>query len=150
MKKHYSTFHDNYIRIRRNSYCITCEEAAYSRAIPLSQELKTLIVVARNHYFAIHICGNMRANIRNLKHTIRTKDIRFASKEELLAFGLLKGLINPWNTTFCVANCICTSLFNQDILATNNFSFYEGIFFKPQYLLQLRNPVIGNFGIQHK
>jgi len=61
-----------------------------------------------------------------------------------------KGLVNPWNISFCEYHLICENIFELEYMYTNNSKLDEGIKFSTQKLLLLSNTIIGNFSYAPK
>jgi prolyl-tRNA editing enzyme YbaK/EbsC (Cys-tRNA(Pro) deacylase) len=128
---------------------VTCAEAARARRIPLSQELKTLILHGdRRWVIAVHLPATRRLQTSRIRRLLNARDVRFASEAWLEKRSLAPGLINPWNTPRGSYHFICLSVFREQLIATNDGTFSGGILFDPRMLLTLPRLVIGRFGIQ--
>lgn len=125
---------------------ITCKEAVKERKINLKQELKTLLLYVDSKIIAVHLRGSDRLKIRTVKKIFKTKNIVFADKTFLNKVHLSKGLINPWNIDFCQYHLVCLNILNNKFMSTNNGKFDEGIFFKTDQLLKMKNIIVGKFG----
>ncbi|MBS1528003.1 MAG: hypothetical protein JST19_20320 [Bacteroidetes bacterium] len=122
-----------------------CKQASDARQIKLKQELKTILLRAGTKKMALHLRGCDRINFRAIKHIFKVKDITFILPEELAQFNLSKGTINPWNIGFCTYNLVCLKVFYNRFLATNHSVTTTGIVFQTTHILQLPNPIFGNF-----
>src|SRR4051812_31635504 len=56
-------------------------EGAKQHGIALSETTPTLILKAKDRYFAAIICGNTRISFKKLKQALNKKDIRLADPE---------------------------------------------------------------------
>jgi prolyl-tRNA editing enzyme YbaK/EbsC (Cys-tRNA(Pro) deacylase) len=124
---------------------VSCEDAAAARGVPLSVELKTLVVRAKDMFFAVHLPGDKRLNSRAVKKALGTRRIRFASADELADVGLRAGLVNPGNTIFCAGQLVCASVLSKPFVTTNAGTFVRGVAFAPQDLLTMPNTTSGEF-----
>lgn len=125
---------------------ISCEEAADARQINLHQELKTLLLKVGHRRIAMHLQGSDRLYSKRLKHLLHVREIRFMRESELVALGLQRGAINPWNLPPHTLHLLCIRTFQNRIMGTNTGSLFEGLLFSPTELLSLPNLVIGEFG----
>lgn len=125
---------------------ITCNEAAIERKINLKQELKTILLHVDSKIIAVHIRGSDRLKIRTVKKLFKSKNIVFVDNLFLNNIKLSKGLINPWNIDFCQYNLVCLQILNNRFMSTNNGKFDEGILFKTNQLLKIKNVIFGKFG----
>jgi len=139
----------NFNKIKHKNV-ITCKEAIVERKINLKQELKTLLLHVDSKVIAVHIRGSDRLKIKTVKKIFRTKNIIFVENNFLSNVKLSKGLINPWNIDFCQYNLVCLNVFNNRFMSTNNGKFDEGIFFKTEELLKVKNIIFGKFGEIHE
>lgn len=133
------------IAIYRHGHVVSCEEAAAARGVPLSYELKSIILRVRQHYVGVHIRGDQKLNSKSVRKALRTKRIRFAKANELADFGLQMGRINPTNTRFCQTHLVCLSVFDRPFLTTNDGTFEAGVAFSPFDLFTLPFVLVGSF-----
>jgi hypothetical protein len=122
-----------------------CTDASAAREVKLKQELKTILLQIDTKKLALHLRGCDRVNFRQVKHLFKVKDITFILPEELAQFNLSKGVINPWNISFCTYNLVCLKIFYNRFIATNNSSTKTGVVFQTKNILQLPNLIFGNF-----
>jgi len=71
-------------------------------------------------------------------HTCLNKSTK-PEKEQPITINLEKGSINPWNIDFCIHNFLCTKIFQNKWMTTNNARLTEGVFFKTEALLNLKS-----------
>jgi prolyl-tRNA editing enzyme YbaK/EbsC (Cys-tRNA(Pro) deacylase) len=124
---------------------VTCEEAADARNVPLENELKTIVMATPVGDIAVHLPANRRLHSGRVKSALGTRRIRFATGEELRAFGLQSGLVNPGNTGFCCRHLACHTLFDLEFVTTNAGHFTHGVAFDPTDLLTLPEITVGEF-----
>lgn len=137
----------NYIRqIIKHQPVVTCKEASIARGIELKYELKTLLLKVCKYYVAVHLKGSDRLNIRAIKRFFKCKNCVFVNKSFLEKIELQTGTINPWNTDFCHFHLICSNVFDNSVMATNNSIKNQGVFFNVFELLEKKNVIVGNFG----
>lgn len=84
--------------------------------------------------------------IKNIKKMFKSKNISFLSLNLLAEYKLYPGIINPWNIKFCHFNLVCLDLFSNRLMTTNNSKLTEGVFFRVEELLLLRNVILGYWG----
>ncbi len=124
---------------------VTCEEAAAAREVPLAHELKTIVLNTSVGEVAVHLPANRRIHSGRVKSALGTRRTRFASAEELEAYGLASGLVNPGNTGFCAHHLICRALLDLQFVTTNAGLFTLGVAFDPADLLSLPTSTVGDF-----
>ena len=125
---------------------VTCEEAAKARKIPLTNELKTLILQTPSGFIAAHLPGDGILNLREVKNTLEIKDIKIADPEQIDKIGLQSGtvcaLLNPvWD----MPHLISKRLLSLKYVMTNNGTKTGYFEFDPVIITNTRSRIIGNF-----
>lgn len=133
------------IRLVKHRPVVSCMDAANARGIPLSHELKTLVLRAGAAVFAVHLRGDHRLDSRSVERTFR-RNSSFLTADQLAQHSLRPGLLNPWNVPFCTYHLLCLEVLRLPVMATNNSRFDEGQFFHTADLLTLSNLIVGSFG----
>jgi hypothetical protein len=147
MKDNYILSMNYYRKIIKHEPVISCREASIARGIELKEELKTLLIQVCQYNVAVHLLGSDKLNFKVVKRLFKCKNCVFINATFLESKGLQGGTINPWNTDFCHFHLICSRVFENTIMATNNSRRDEGVFFDVFELLDKKNVLIGNFGI---
>ncbi len=92
----------------------TSEEAAAVRGAPLASGAKALVVKAGEMYRLLVIPADRKLDSKRAKQMLGTKDLRFASKEELLQLtGLQPGSVPPFGSLFGLTTYVDPALGEQ-------------------------------------
>ncbi|MBI2106845.1 hypothetical protein HYT57_02565 [Candidatus Woesearchaeota archaeon] len=80
----------------------TSEEAASVRNVPLSQGMKSLILIAKEKGFVLCLVpGNRRIELKILRKILNAKDIRLADHEDVLRItGCEIGSVHPFGNLY--------------------------------------------------
>ena len=125
---------------------ISCEEAAEARGVPLTNELKTLILSTNNGFVAVHIPGDGQISLRAIKTALGVKNAFIAPPEELykmeLSPGTVSAVLDPvWSLPHLISKRVLT----QDYVTTNNGTRSQYFKFDPVELLEASEHKIGQF-----
>jgi prolyl-tRNA editing enzyme YbaK/EbsC (Cys-tRNA(Pro) deacylase) len=87
--------------VLRHEAVYTSEQAAAVRSTPLGSGAKALIVKAGTSFVLFVLPADRKLDSKKAKTALGVKDLRFASKEEVLEkTGLLPGSIPPFGSLF--------------------------------------------------
>ena len=87
--------------VQRHEAVYTSEQAAAVRGTPLGSGAKALIVKAGTAFVLFVLPADRKLDSKKAKTALGVKDLRFASKEEVLEkTGLLPGSIPPFGSLF--------------------------------------------------
>ncbi len=87
--------------VLRHEAVFTSEQAAAVRGTPLGSGAKALIVKAGDNFFLLVLPADRKLDNRKAKTALGVRELRFASKEEVLEkTGLLPGSIPPFGSLF--------------------------------------------------
>ncbi|MGE4290987.1 MAG: YbaK/EbsC family protein [Desulfovibrio sp.] len=117
----------------------SCLEAANARGIPLSLELKTLLLRADGKLMAVHLRGGDRLNNRLVKKACNIRNLAFETLEQIRAYGLEKGIINPWTVPKQAMHVVDTAVMKQSVMTTNNGTLTGSMLVNIQDLLTLNH-----------
>ncbi|HEX8618243.1 MAG TPA: YbaK/EbsC family protein [Thermoanaerobaculia bacterium] len=134
-----------WLKVYRHPAVISCVEAAQARGVPLSVELKTLLMRSGGFVVAVHLAAHRRLNSRAVKRLLGTKRLSFLHEDELVAHGVRRGAINPWNVPFCSLHVVAQSVFRIPRMSTNNSRLDEGVLFATRELRKLPGLIVGPF-----
>ena len=125
---------------------VSCEEASLAKGIPLTNELKSLVLTTNKGYYVVHIPGDMMVDLRKIKNYLTVNEAFLASKDDLKKLGVQPGTVSPfveaiWN----LPHLISSDLLLLDFVSTNIGELNKFMNFPPSELLE--NPCIriGNF-----
>jgi prolyl-tRNA editing enzyme YbaK/EbsC (Cys-tRNA(Pro) deacylase) len=125
---------------------ITCEEAAQARAIPLAQELKTLLLQTRRGIVAAHLPGDGTLSLRKVKARLETAEAYLSDPEDLLALGLSAGTVCAiLEPVWSMPHLISRRLLGLGTVMTNDGTrtgFFE---FDPGALTQAVDVIVDDF-----
>jgi prolyl-tRNA editing enzyme YbaK/EbsC (Cys-tRNA(Pro) deacylase) len=125
---------------------ITCEEAAVARRIPLTNELKTLIVRTTYGLVAAHLPGDGVLSLRKVKLRLESPEAYLADPEDLLDIGLSAGTVSAvldpvWSMPHLVSRRL---LFLSEVM-TNNGTRTGYFTFDPAILVEAADVLVGDF-----
>ncbi len=124
----------------------TCSEAAAAKQIPLSNELKTLILLTESGPYAVHVRGDRRVSLRRVKSFLGSEQASMASLEYLKSMGLEPGTVCPvLDPVWKLPHLISSSVLPLDFVSTNNRTRSRFFRFPPQLLLQAQRAFVGDF-----
>lgn len=124
----------------------SCYEAAFSKKIPLRNELKSLVLRTSNGLYILSLAGNMYANFRTIKRTLGVKEACMTSDCELQLLGASKGSVNPMlKKMWELPQLLSEEIFELDYVSTNSGKFNEYVIFSPNEFMKHKEYKIGNF-----
>jgi Ala-tRNA(Pro) deacylase len=92
----------------------TSEEAAAVRGAPLASGAKALVVKAGDGFTLLVIPADRKLDSKRAKHSLGVKDLRFASKDELMALTSLQpGAVPPFGSLFGLTTHVDPALATQ-------------------------------------
>ncbi|QUY43493.1 TIR domain-containing protein [Acaryochloris marina] len=125
---------------------ITCEQAAEAKAIPLQNELKTIVTKTSNGIIALHLRGDRQIYWRAVKNILDVKEAEMLSKEDLaklhLSDGTVSAILDP---VWSMAHLISREVIQLDFVSTNNSTRRQYFRFDPLVLLSTAKHMIGSF-----
>lgn len=125
---------------------VSCEDAAAAKGIPLSQELKTLLVDTSDGVVAVHVRGNETVSFRKVKEALNVSEAKLASRDQLDRLGVLPGTISPViEPIWKLRHLLDTDVLAHEYVSTNNGSLTAYVTFDPKLLLQARDVKCGKF-----
>lgn len=128
---------------------ITCREAASAKGIPLSAELKTLILETSIGPVAVHVPGNRKISLRAVKRTLRCQQARVASRDKLSSLGLAPGTVCPvLDPVWYMPQLLCESVLDNETVSTNSGTLTGYFRFKPDVLMRAPRITIGRFSTE--
>lgn len=126
---------------RLPSEVVSCAEAASAKGIPLSNELKTLVLAEPGgEVLVCHLRGDDHLDLRAVKRIVGERDVALASPARLKDLGLGPGTVYPFSSTLAERrHLIDDSLSTLSFLSTNAGDLREFIVFDPSALCLLPN-----------
>ncbi len=125
---------------------VTCEEAAAARGVPLSHELKTLILQTNTGLVAAHLPGDGRLSLRKVKDRLEASEAHLADPEDLLELGLSAGTVSAvLDPVWSMRHIVSRRLLTYDEVTTNNGTKTAYFAFPPSVLLQAADVTPGDF-----
>lgn len=128
----------------------TCKEAADIKKIPLKNELKTMILTTTKGYVAVHLRGDMKVNLREVKNILNCKEAYLCSLKELEEMGLSVGTVNPFNEyVWYMHHLISKDILSMKYVSTNNGTRKGYYLFSPKVLLLTKKHYLGKFSLEN-
>lgn len=125
---------------------ISCEEAASVRDVPLSHELKSLILETSQGTIVVHVPGDKRVSLRAVKRALGTKQARLASRACLSQLGLTPGTVCAvLNPVWCLKHLISSDVLELSYVTTNDGTLKGYFVFSPKLLLTAEQKLLGVF-----
>jgi prolyl-tRNA editing enzyme YbaK/EbsC (Cys-tRNA(Pro) deacylase) len=131
---------------RLSTPVITCEEAAQARGIPLSRELKTLLLRTSGGVVAAHLPGDGILSLRKVKARLEAAEAYLADPEDLLELELSAGTVSAvLEPVWSMPHLISRRLLSMSTVMTNNGTrngYYE---FSPALLAEAAEVIVDDF-----
>jgi len=97
--------------VLRHEPVFTSEEAARVRGTPLASGAKALVMKAGERFVMLVFPADRKLDSKKVRNALRVRELRFASKEELLALtGLAPGSVPPFGSLFGLPTYVDPSL----------------------------------------
>lgn len=121
----------------------TSADAAKIRDTDVSNGAKALVMFADKKPLLFVVPGNKKADFKKIKKTLKVKDLRMATPEEVLDLTTLKvGSIPPIGRAINLKSYFDSSFQTKDKVAFNAGSLTTSIIMKAKDLIDLENPEI--------
>lgn len=125
---------------------ITCKEAALARHVPLSHELKSLILETPQGPIVVHVPGDKRVSLRAVKRAIGVKQARLASPSYLMQLGLTPGTVCAvLDPIWRLKHLISSDVLDLEYVTTNDGTLNGYFVFPPELLERAEQKLIGIF-----
>lgn len=122
----------------------TSEEAAKARGEPLKIGAKALLVKGDEKFVLLVIPANLRLDTKKVKKLLHTRNLRFATAEELKQMaGVEKGGLPPFGFLFGVEMIVDTRLFEEEWMAFNAGSLEQSIKMRTEDYRKAVKPRVG-------
>jgi len=136
----------NMVAKNLNKNVVSCEEAAAAKKIPLSNELKTIIVETSQGTILVHVCGNQSVSNRKVKNRLDVKQAVMASRKKMDELGVVPGTVSPvFEPLWSMKHLIDLRVMQNEYVSTNNGTLNNYITFSPKVLLQADSVIVGDF-----
>lgn len=131
---------------RSSKATITCKDAATVRGVPLSNELKSIILNTSHGIIVVHVPGDKYVSLRAVKRTLGSAQAQLASLGVLSELGLTPGTVCAvLNPVWSLRHLISKEVLDLPYVTTNDGT-KEGYFvFSPELLLKAEQVQVGVF-----
>ena len=127
----------------------TSEEAADVRGTSLHQGAKALIMMGDGIPLMFVLPADLKVNTKHIKQTLKIKDLRMATKEEVKrTTGVEVGAVPPFGNLFGISLYVDEALRDNKIIAFNAGSHTQSISMKESDFEKIVRPTIGNFSLK--
>lgn len=124
----------------------TSEESALHRGEPLKIGAKAMILKTDTGFMMAALPADRKIDSARLKEIFHTKNLRFATKEELLEkTGLVPGAIPPFGSLFNTPMIIDKALLEEEYIAFNAGSLEKSIKMKTKDYMEIVKPKVEEF-----
>lgn len=125
---------------------VTCEEASRAKGLPLSSELKSLIVTTSLGNVIVHVPGDREVSLRSIKDGLKVEEAHLASEDTLSEVGVRPGTVCPiLEPCWSLPHLVDERVLSSDIVTTNNGSLNGYFVFDPTVLLESYSVTRGMF-----
>ena len=129
-----------------NFEVISCIQASIAKNIPVRNELKSIILSTSKGYCAVHMCGDRKVNLREVKNFLNCKQASLCSTEELSKMGLSPGKVCPLiEPTWGLQHLISRQVLHLKNVSTNDGTRTGYYTFSPKILLLTKLHQLGLF-----
>ncbi len=124
----------------------TSLEAAQARGEPLKIGAKALVLKDEKQFFMVVIPADRRLETGKVKKTRCSRNLRFASPEELLEInGLVPGSVPPFGNIIGLQMMVDQHVFDNEFMAFNAGSLEKSIKMKTADYRSIVHPEVGDF-----
>ncbi len=130
----------------------TSEEAAKERDVPLSQGVKSLVLITHEkEYVLCLVAGDRKIKLKRLREILNTKDVRLANPEEVLEITRCEvGSVHPFGNLYYNDVNI---LMDKHVLNNKTIDFSAGTFvnsieMKCKDFVKILKPKIEEFTVE--
>ncbi|MBI2572645.1 hypothetical protein HYV86_02185 [Candidatus Woesearchaeota archaeon] len=126
----------------------TSQDSARERGEPLKIGAKALLVKADEEFILLVIPADRKLDTKKVKSVLKTKNLRFATKEELLEkTELIPGAVPPFGNLIGINMIVDSALFEEEFMAFNAGSLTTSIKMKTQDYKKIVQPKIDSISI---
>ncbi len=119
----------------------TSQDSARERGEPLKIGAKALLVKTDNEFILFVLPADRKLDTKKVKVILNTKNLRFATKEELEEkTSLIPGAVPPFGNLLDISMTVDTALFNEEYMAFNAGSLTTSIKMKTQDYKRIVQP----------
>lgn len=127
----------------------TSEESAFHRGEPLKIGAKAMVMKTDTEFIMAVLPADRKIDSNAIKKILTTKNLRFASPEELLKLtGLVPGAIPPFGSLFNIPMIVDKSLLEVEYMAFNAGSLEKSIKMKTKEYVELVKPRVEEFSVK--
>ena len=125
---------------------ITCYEAAHAKRIPVSNELKSLILKTSKGLRAVHVRGDHHVSLKRVKAFLGCEEAYMLSPSQLEELGLNLGTVCPFlKPTWDLPHLVSRSVLSLEFVSTNSGVRNGYIRFSPRLLMHASDVQVGDF-----
>lgn len=131
---------------KRHAPTLTSADSARERGEPLKIGAKALLVKTDKEFLLAVLPADRRLDTKALREIVHSKNIRFATAEELLNLtGLVPGSVPPFGNILGIKMFVDEALFREEYMAFNAGSLEISIKMKTADYKKIINPMIHSF-----
>jgi prolyl-tRNA editing enzyme YbaK/EbsC (Cys-tRNA(Pro) deacylase) len=136
---------------RASKATITCKDAAAVRGVPLSNELKSIILTTSNGIIVVHVPGDKYVSLRAVKLALGSAQAQLAAPSVLSELSLTPGTVCAvLDPVWSLRHLISKEVLDLTYVTTNDGT-KEGYFvFSPELLLKAEQVQVGAFSRQNE
>lgn len=131
---------------KRHAPTLTSLDSARERGEPLKIGAKALLVKTEKEFLLAVLPADRRLDTKALRALVHSKNIRFATAEELAGLtGLVPGSLPPFGNILGIKMLVDNALFNEEYMAFNAGSLEISIKMRTADYRRVVNPTTGDF-----
>ncbi len=124
---------------------VSCASAAEAKGVPLTRELKSLLLQTDHGLVLAHLPGDRRLSLRAVKRLLGTHQALLADDKLLTSLGLAPGTINPFQSELWeLPHLISPHVLTMSWVTSNAGSLTTYIVFPPRLLLDAARSYVGD------
>jgi prolyl-tRNA editing enzyme YbaK/EbsC (Cys-tRNA(Pro) deacylase) len=125
---------------------LDCVNAARARNVPLIHELKHLLLETGAGYHMVHLTGNVRLSLREVKRHLGRKEARLADLAKFPDARLRRGTVCPFlEPLWPLPHLVDQAVLQMPWMTTNDGTTRGYVKFDPEILSMAPNCAVGNF-----
>ena len=131
---------------KRHAPTLTSLDSARERGEPLKIGAKALLVKTDKEFLLAVLSADRRLDTKALRAIVRSRNIRFATTEELAGLtGLVPGSVPPFGNILGIKMLVDNALFNEEYMAFNAGSLEISIKMRTADYRRVVNPTTDDF-----
>lgn len=129
--------------VKEHAPTLTSVDSARERGEPMKIGAKALLVKDDTHFVLVVVPADRKLDTKKLKKVLNTRNLRFATREELFDLtGLVPGCVPPFGALMSLEMLVDCALFEEEFMAFNAGSLTLSVKMKTSDYKKIVNPKV--------